>query len=107
MSSIYFEVTYTDDSQKVVRVGPKAQVLYERQFGTAFYSFGAERKVEQLFFMAWAALDVAGEQPPPFDDFLDTIEDVKVKPDTPADPVGDRAVNPEVDPTRQAQQPET
>lgn len=107
MASIYFEVTYADDRKQVVRVGPKAQVLYERHFGTAFYAFGQERKVENLFYMAWAALDVAGEKPGEFDEFIDQIEDVSVKPDTLDDPADDQAVNPEQDPTQKAQQPGT
>lgn len=107
MASIYFEVTYTDDRKEVVRVGPKAQVLYERHFGTSFWSFGEERRVEQMYFMAWQALECAGKTPAPFDDFLEQVEDVTSKRDTPDDPADDDAVNPEVDPTQKAQQPET
>lgn len=107
MASFYFEVAYADGRKEVVRVGPKAQVLYERHFGTSFWTYTEERRVEHLHYMTWQALQVAGQTVPEFDDWIDLVEDVSTKVDTPEDPVDDRAVNPEVDPTQKAQQPET
>lgn len=105
MASIYLKVEYADGSERTVRVGPKAQVLYERRFDDSFFS-DARIRVERQFFMAWAALDVAGDEPGEFDDWLGGIEAVRAETDTPNNPVDDRAVNPEVDPTQKAQQPD-
>lgn len=106
-SSIYLRVTYTDEREETVRVGPKAQVLYERNFGEGFFEYSTKPSTEKLYFMAWQSLEVAGKKPPPFEDFLDTLEEVTVKRDTPDDPVDDDAVNPEVDPTQKAQRTDT
>lgn len=103
MASIYLKVEYADGRMDTVRVGPKAQVLYERHFGEGFYSYSADPRTEKLYFMAWQSLELAGQKPPEFEEFLDLLEEVTVKRDTPDDPVDDEAVNPEPDPTQKAQ----
>lgn len=107
MASFYFEVTYTDGRKEVVRVGAKTQVLYEREFGKSFWTYTEERRVEHLHWITWRALQDAGQKVAEFDSWMDLVEDLATKVDTPEDPVDDRAVNPEVDPTKKAQQPDT
>lgn len=100
---MYLEVTYEDGRKETVRVGPKTQVLFERHFNISVFDYARKRTIEQTFFMAWQALEVAGQEPPDFEEFIGLIEDVRPTDDTPENPADDKAVNPEQDPTQKAQ----
>lgn len=83
MASKRLRILYTDGRGPVeVIVGPRAQVEVERHFGMAFTDMA---KVEQVYFMAWAAVHYAGGEPRSFESFLDVIEDVE-----PVKPVSDK-----------------
>lgn len=100
------KVTYSDDTEVVVRVSPKAQVQFERHFGKSMFDYGMSPRQEENFYLAWLALrDAKRDAPDDFDEWLDLIDDVDPVSDTPANP--NPGVNPETDPTQKAPQPET
>jgi hypothetical protein len=55
----------------VVNISPRVQVTMERHFGTSLINLD---HAEHAYYAAWVAL---GKQPPDFDEFLDTIDDVE------------------------------
>lgn len=110
MAAPYMKVTYMDGREVVVRIGPKTQVLFERHFPAMSmldYGRGRGRRIEHHYFLAWAALTEAKEETREFDAFLEVLEDAETVRDTPDTPVGDKAVNPEPDPSLKAQPPAT
>jgi hypothetical protein len=101
-------VTYVDGREVTVRIGPKSQVHYERQFNKTMFDYArGRRSIEEVYWLAWHALREVNEETREFDDFLAVIEDVEPRKDTPETPVDDQAVNPEPDPSRKVQPPET
>lgn len=104
MAAPYQRVTYTDGRELVVRVGPKSQVAWERHFDMSILDYSSrKRTMEQNYWLTWHALVEAGSETREFDDWLGVVNDVKSQTDTPDNPVGDEAVNPEPDPTQRAQ----
>lgn len=103
MAAPYQRVTYVDGREVVVRIGPKSQVAWERHFQKSMLDYRTSRTIEQNFWLTWHALNEAKEETREFDDWLGVIDEVKAVIDTPENPVGDEAVNPEPDPTRQVQ----
>jgi hypothetical protein len=105
MASVYMRVTYEDGQSTVVRVGPKTQIAFERHFDVAMFKY--ERRLEHMYWMCWHALSQTGTEGRGFDDWLTDVDDVTYQIDTPDNPVGDEAVNPEPDPSQKAQPAET
>jgi hypothetical protein len=103
MASVYMRVVYTDGREKVVRIGPKTYVAFERHFSKNAYHLTTGRTMEQTYWLPWHALHEVGEEEREFDDFLSVLEDVTAQRDTPDNPVDEQAVNPEPDPSQTAQ----
>lgn len=101
MASVYMRVTYTDSATAVVRVGPKTQIAFERHFDVAMFNYN--RRLEHTYWMCWHALHETKPDTPEFNDWLTDVDDVVYQIDTPDNPVGDEAVNPEPDPSQKAQ----
>lgn len=99
----FMRVTYVDGREVVIRVGPKSLVACERHFQVSMLDFGRTRTIEQFYWPAWHALHEAGKEAREFDDWLGDLDSLKNETDTPDNPVGDEAVNPEPDPTQRAQ----
>lgn len=78
MASRWLEVFYVDKRPPVkVRIGPKAEVLFERHFQTTMSKAGQEISAEHLYYLAWAAMHAAGQEAADFESFLDMLEDVE------------------------------
>lgn len=92
-----FAVTYTDGKKCHVRVSPKAQVIFERQYKITMSRSMSDASAEHLYYLAWAGLHCAGMEGRDFDAFLDAIADV-VAPD-------DEEDSDDGDPTRSAPGP--
>lgn len=103
MAAQYQRVTYVDGRQVVVRIGPKSIVAWERHFDASLLDFSRPRTMEQNYWLTWHSLTEAKEETREFDDWLEVVDDYKIERDTPDNPVGDEAVNPEPDPTQKAQ----
>lgn len=103
----YMRATYVGGREVVVRVGPKSLVAFERQYQVSMLDYNRVRTLEQTYWPVWHALCEAGEEEREFDDWLGDMERVGAELDTPENPVGDEAVNPEPDPTQKAQLSET
>lgn len=87
MAGRWFEVYYKGNETPVrVRVGPKADVLFERHFQMSMSKAGEDISAERLYYLTWAALYAAGKEGRDFESFLDVLEDVE--------PVEDELVNP-------------
>lgn len=69
-------VGYTDGRKVKVRIGPKAEVAFERHFQISMSQAAKDISAEKLYFLAWAALHHAGKEALDFDSFLDVLEDV-------------------------------
>jgi hypothetical protein len=105
MAAPYQRVTYVGGREVVVRIGPKSQVAWERHFDVSFFDRNRKRTLEQNYWLTWHALIEANEETREFDDWLAVVDDYKSELDTPENPVGDEAVNPEPDPSPKAQPP--
>ena len=66
-------VTYQDGREVLVKASPRAQVMAERHFGR---SLTDADKVEEMFYLGWCAMTVAGIEHGDFESFLDRIDDV-------------------------------
>jgi hypothetical protein len=89
------KVVYTDGKSKEVRIGPKAEVMFERHFKVSMTKAGNDISAENMYYLAWASLHCAGVEPLDFDSFLDVLEDVEKVDGADA-----------VDPSQSAQSPE-
>jgi hypothetical protein len=93
MASRWLEVFYVNGRDPVkVRIGPKAEVMFERHFGISMSQAGKDISAEHLYYLAWASLRVAGQEGADFESFLDTLEDVEA------------VTGASLDPTRTAQE---
>lgn len=91
MPSKRIRVVYTDGRIKEVRIGPKAEVMFERHFKVSMTKASENISAESMYYLAWASLYCAGVEGLDFDSFLDVLEDV--------DNVGDEKA---LDPTQLA-----
>lgn len=66
-------VTYLDGREVEVMMGPKAQVMAERHFGKSLMDLS---NVEEVYYLGWCCLTVAGLEHLDFDSFLDVVDDV-------------------------------
>jgi hypothetical protein len=66
-------VTYADGRKVTIIASPRAQVMTERNFG----GIDEARKVEASYYLAWASLNKAGQEPAEFDAWLDLVEEVE------------------------------
>jgi len=103
----YMRAIYADGHEEVVRVGPKSLVAFERQYSVSILDYNRKRTLEQTYWPVWHALREVGKEDREFDDWLGDMDKVSAEIDTPDNPVGDEAVNPEPDPTRKVQPSET
>lgn len=78
-------VTYSDGRQVNVVLRPKAQVAVERHFNKSVMDMN---RIEEMYYMAWAALSATKEEARDFDSFLDVIDDVELAGEQGADPTG-------------------
>lgn len=98
MARMKVNVTYSDGRVVESSVSPKAEVEFERKFGTSINQAAREMHQQYYYYLAWAGLHYAGKEPADFEAFLGLIDEVEnVK-----DP---EAQLPE-DPTERAPQPE-
>lgn len=89
MASRWLLVSYVDGRDTVkVRIGPKAEVLFERHFGTSMTSAGRDISAEHLYYLAWASLHVAGKESADFESFLDKLDEVDAVEGEPINPTG-------------------
>jgi hypothetical protein len=91
-----FKVVYLDGREVEVRVSPKAQVMFERQYQLTMSAMGRNPGAEHIYYMAWAGLHCAGMEGSDFETFLDKLKDAEAI---------DSSVE-ETDPTRTAPGPE-
>jgi hypothetical protein len=76
----------TADGAQTYTVTPKVQVDFERHFKTGIAkAFQEDLRVEQLYWLAWAATRAAGTVVKPFDAWLEEIIDVQLE-DVPTRP---------------------
>lgn len=86
MAQMKLKVTYVDGRETEIVVSPKAQVETERHFKSTDQA--SAQRIESHYFMAWAALHYAGQEPADFDAFLGTIADVEESEQTVEDEAG-------------------
>ncbi|MEV6879734.1 hypothetical protein [Amycolatopsis sp. NPDC051128] len=98
MARMKVNVTYSDGRVVQSSVSPKAEVEFERQFGTSINRAGADMHQQYYYYLAWAGLHFAGKEPADFDTFLGMIDEVENVQDP-------EAQLPE-DPTKRVPQPE-
>src|SRR5689334_7001360 len=72
-----FKVKYQDGKVLEVRVMPKAQVMFERQYTTTMSKLANDVSAEHGYYLAWAALHCAGMEPTDFETFLGSIEEIE------------------------------
>lgn len=77
MARMKVNVTYSDGRVVESTVSPKAEVEFERKFGTSINQAGREMHQEYYYFLAWAGLHYAGKEPSDFDAFLAVIDEVE------------------------------
>lgn len=97
MARLKLKVTYSDGRVAESNVSPKAEVDFERHFGTSINKAGSDMHQQYYYYLAWAGLHYAGRETNDFDTFLGTIDDVENVKDASAD---------DVDPTSPARRPE-
>lgn len=86
MAVLRVQVTYDDGRELEVKVTPAAQVAFERQYGMGLPKASQEMRNEYLFYLAWKALQLSGNESREFDDFVSSIDDVAVNGNDPSDP---------------------
>ena len=78
MISITLRVT-TDGRSEDIVVGPKVQVAFEREWKVGLpKAFGADQRLEYVYWLAWKAIKESGAVVKPFDGWLDTVENVEM-----------------------------
>lgn len=77
MARMKVKVTYSDGRVVESSVSPKAEVDFERHFGTSINKAGADMHQQYYYYLAWAGLHHAGREPADFDTFLGLIEEVE------------------------------
>ena len=85
----WLRISYLDGRDAVeVRIGPKAEVAFERHFKISLTKAGQDISAEHLYYLAWTALHHSGKEPLDFDSFLDVLDDVDgVDTEAPVDPI--------------------
>lgn len=76
MASQKLRVTYTDGRIIDVLVRPKAMVEVERTYKVSLMS-DADRRLEHLYYLGWAALHWSGKYGDGFEDFLNLVAEVE------------------------------
>lgn len=77
MAAPRFKVKYQDGKVLEVRVMPRAQVMFERQYATTMSRLAGDVSAEQGYYLAWAALHCAGMESNDFETFLGLIEEIE------------------------------
>lgn len=98
MARVKLKVTYCDGRVVESIVSPKAEVDFERHFGTSVNKAGRDMHQQYYYYLAWAGLHYAGREPNDFDTFLGTIDEVENV---------EEGTGEEPGPTKAARQPET
>lgn len=78
MAVLRVKVTYSDDKEVEVKVTPKVQLAFERQYGLGLPQASKDMRNEYLFYLAWRALQFAGHETRDFEEFVDSIDDVDI-----------------------------
>lgn len=86
MAVLKVKVTYEDGRDVEVKVTPAAQVAFEREYGIGLPKASDDMRNEYLFFLAWKALQLSGNETRGFESFMESIDDVEVNGRQPADP---------------------
>jgi hypothetical protein len=86
MGVLRVTVTYADERNVEVKVTPKVQLAFERQYGMGLPKASKDMHNEYLFYLAWKALQFSGQETREFEDFVDSIDDVDVAGADRADP---------------------
>jgi hypothetical protein len=73
MAAVKLTVTYVDGRKCEILASPRAQVMTERYFG----GITDARRVEAAYYLAWASLNKAGQEPADYETWLDLVEDVE------------------------------
>lgn len=96
MAAKKVKVTYADETRDAVtvKITPRAQVATERHIGGDWTGMA----LLSVYYMAWVALSKEDGNTPPFETWLDTVEDVEEveeqKPDpTLSDPSDEISLN--------------
>jgi len=74
MAILTFKVIYADGQEKTTRITPRAETMAEEKFHGLSHGEAALRTV---YFLAWASLNRAGQEPDDFETFIDKIADVE------------------------------
>lgn len=71
----------TDEYDEEFLVTPRVQVAFEREFKIGLAkAFTNEQKVEHMYWLAWKCVHASGKSVKPFDNWLDTVKTVEVRP---------------------------
>jgi len=69
----------TDGHTEDVVIGPKVQVAFEREWKIGLpKAFGAEQRLEYVYWLAWKAIGDSGRVVKLFDAWLETVENVEM-----------------------------
>ncbi|MFD6069443.1 hypothetical protein [Amycolatopsis lurida] len=100
MARVKLKVTYSDGRVVESIVSPKAEVDFERHFGTSVIKAGRDMHQQYYYYLAWAGLHHAGREAADFDTFLGQIDEV-------VDAEAQEESGEEPGPTKAARRPET
>jgi len=80
MSALTISVTFNGE-EHVLPVKPRVVVAFERQWKLGLTkAFGAEQKMEHLYWLGWEAMRAAGHVVKPFDTWLEDVDAVALVP---------------------------
>lgn len=79
MAVLTLTVVYADDKRQSVPVTPRAQVAFEREFGTGLAKASQDMRNEYLFYLGWKSLQLCGKESSDFETFIDAIADVEIE----------------------------
>lgn len=86
MAVLKVNVTYDDGKELEVKVTPAVQVAFEREYGMGLAKASQDMRNEYMYFLAWKALQLTGNETSDFDTFVGTIEDVDIVRSEKSDP---------------------
>jgi len=77
-----FNISVTiDGEEQLLPVKPKSVVAFERQFKMGLTrAFGADQKMEHIYWLGWEAMRASGVVVKPFDQWLDTVDECQLVP---------------------------
>lgn len=75
MIRIPLDITYANDTKEQVTAIGKDTIAFERQYDKPISALGT--RLEYMWFVAWHALKRTNKTELPFDDWLDTVGEIK------------------------------